>query len=65
MHGLRQRDLTGEFQRVDVSMLDTAMTMMANNLVTVATTGEDMPKLGNEASQRRRPVAMRPKAGTY
>ena len=52
MAGLRQRDLTGEFQRVDVSMLDTAMTMMANNLVTVATTGEDMPKLGNEAASR-------------
>ena len=52
MAGLRQRDLTGEFQHVDVSMLDTAMTMMANNLVTVATTGEDLPKLGNEAASR-------------
>ena len=52
MAALRQRDLTGEFQLVDVSMLDTAMTMMANNLVTVATTGEDLPKLGNEAASR-------------
>lgn len=52
MAGLSQRDLTGEFQHVDVSMLDTAMTMMANNLVTVATTGEDVPKLGNEAASR-------------
>ena len=52
MAGLRQRDLTGAFQHVDVSMLDTAMTMMANNLVTVATTGEDLPKLGNEAASR-------------
>lgn len=52
MAGLRQRDITGEFQHVDVSMLDTAMMMMANNLVTVATTGEDLPKLGNEAASR-------------
>ena len=52
MAALRQRDLTGEFQLVDVSMLDTAMTMMANNLVTVATTGKDLPKLGNEAASR-------------
>jgi crotonobetainyl-CoA:carnitine CoA-transferase CaiB-like acyl-CoA transferase len=52
MAGLRARDLTGAFQYVDVSMLDTAMTMMANNLVTVATTGEDLPKLGNEAASR-------------
>jgi crotonobetainyl-CoA:carnitine CoA-transferase CaiB-like acyl-CoA transferase len=33
-------------------MLDTAMTMMANNLVSVATTGQDLPKLGNEAASR-------------
>jgi crotonobetainyl-CoA:carnitine CoA-transferase CaiB-like acyl-CoA transferase len=52
MAGLRQRDLTGEFQYVDVSMLDTALTMMANNTVTVATTGKDLPKLGNEAASR-------------
>lgn len=50
--GLRQRDITNEFQHVDVSMLDTAMTMMANNLVSVATTGQDLPKLGNEAASR-------------
>lgn len=52
MTGLRQRDLTGEFQHVDVSMLDTALMMMANNTVTVAATGEDLPKLGNEAASR-------------
>ena len=52
MAGLRQRDLTNEFQHVDVAMLDTALTMMANNLVTVATTNEDLPKLGNEAASR-------------
>ena len=52
MAGLRQRDLTGAFQHVDVSMLDTALLMMANNTVTVATTGEDLPKLGNEAASR-------------
>ena len=50
--GLRQRDITSKFQHVDVSMLDTAMTMMANNLVSVATTGQDLPKLGNEAASR-------------
>ena len=33
-------------------MLDTALNLMANNLVTVATTGRDMPKLGNEAASR-------------
>lgn len=52
MAGLRQRDLSGEFQHIDVAMLDTAMAMMANNLVTVATTGDDLPKLGNEAASR-------------
>ena len=52
MAGLRQRDQSGEFQHVDVAMLDTAMTMMANNLVTVASTGNDLPKLGNEAASR-------------
>ncbi|NCF44010.1 MAG: CoA transferase [Proteobacteria bacterium] len=52
MAGLRQRDQDGKFQLLDVSMLDTAMTMMANNLVTVATTGSDLPKLGNEAASR-------------
>ena len=52
MAGLRARDLTGAFQYVDVSMLDTAMTMMANNLVTVATTGQDLPTLGDDAASR-------------
>ena len=31
-------------------MLDTALNLMANNLVTTATTGNDLPKLGNEAA---------------
>ena len=50
MAALRERDRTGEPQTVDISMLDTALNLMANNLVTVATTGEDVPKLGNEAA---------------
>ena len=47
---LRERDRTGEAQNVDISMLDTALNLMANNVVTAATTGEDIPKLGNEAA---------------
>ena len=54
MAALRQRDLTGEFQLVDVSMLDTAMTpMMANNLVTVATTGETYLEVRARGGQSR------------
>lgn len=49
---LRERDRTGESQVVDVSMLDTALTLMASNLTHVATTGRDLPKLGNEAATR-------------
>lgn len=49
---LRERDRTGEAQVVDVSMLDTALTLMASNLTHVATTGRDLPKLGNEAASR-------------
>ncbi|MBT6274695.1 MAG: CoA transferase, partial [Chromatiales bacterium] len=52
MAAIRQRDKTGESQTVDVAMLDTALTLMVNNLVTTAATGEDMPKLGNEAASR-------------
>ena len=44
---LRERDRTGEGQTLDVTMLDTALNLMANNLVTTATTGNDLPKLGN------------------
>ena len=63
MAGLRQRDLTGEFQLVDVSMLDTAMTMMANNLVTVATTGEKIfPSWAmRRPAVRRPPGVLRPR----
>ena len=50
MAALRERDRTGEAQTVDVAMLDTALNLMANNLVTAATTGGDLPKLGNEAA---------------
>ncbi|MGE3960532.1 MAG: CaiB/BaiF CoA transferase family protein [Dehalococcoidia bacterium] len=49
---LRERDRTGEGQTVDVAMLDTALNLMANNLVSVATTGVEMPKLGNEAASQ-------------
>ena len=49
---LRERDRTGEGQTLDVTMLDTALNLMANNLVTTATTGNDLPKLGNEAASR-------------
>lgn len=50
MAALRERDRTGEAQLVDVCMLDTALSLMASNLSYVATTGEDLPKLGNEAA---------------
>ena len=50
MAALRERDRTGEGQTVDVAMLDTALNLMANNLVAAATTGRDIPKLGNEAA---------------
>ena len=54
-----ERCRTGEGQQVNVAMLDTAMILMANNLATVATTGEEMPKLGNEAASRA------PSSGTF
>ena len=54
-----ERSRTGEGQQVNVAMLDTAMILMANNLATVATTGEEMPKLGNEAASRA------PSSGTF
>ena len=49
---LRERDRTDEGQTLDVTMLDTALILMSNNLVTTATTGNDLPKLGNEAASR-------------
>lgn len=52
MAALRERDRTGEPQTVNVAMLDTTLNLMANNLVATATTGKDMPKLGNEAASR-------------
>ena len=52
MAALRERDKTNQHQIVDVAMLDTALNLMANNLVTTATTGVELPKLGNEAASR-------------
>lgn len=52
MAALAERTRTGEGQVVDVSMLDTALNLMASNVSTVATTGTDLPKLGNEAASR-------------
>ena len=52
MASLRERDRTGTYQVVDVAMLDTALNLMANNLITVANTGNELPKLGNEAASR-------------
>jgi crotonobetainyl-CoA:carnitine CoA-transferase CaiB-like acyl-CoA transferase len=52
MAALRERDRTGEPQSVDVTMLDTTLTLMVNNVVSTATTGQDLPQLGNEAASR-------------
>lgn len=52
MAALAERRRTGEGQVVDVSMLDTTLNLMASNVVAVATTGDDLPKLGNEAASR-------------
>ncbi|MDH3680505.1 MAG: CoA transferase [Acidimicrobiia bacterium] len=41
---------TGQAQRVDSSMLDTALLLMANTLTATANTGERPAKLGNEAA---------------
>lgn len=45
---LRERDRTGVGQLVDVSMLDVALSLMAGEVAYVASTGNDLPKLGNE-----------------
>ena len=52
MAGLRERDRTDDSQLVDVAMLDTALNLMASNVVATANTGVDLPKLGNEAASR-------------
>jgi crotonobetainyl-CoA:carnitine CoA-transferase CaiB-like acyl-CoA transferase len=52
MAALAERTRTGEAQVVDVSMLDTTLNLMASNVSAVATTGHDLPKLGNEAASR-------------
>lgn len=52
MAALAERTRTGESQVVDVSMLDTTLNLMASNVTSVATTGTDLPMLGNEAASR-------------
>ena len=52
MAALRERDRTAGPQTVNVAMLDTALNLKANNLDTTATTGNETPKLGNEAASR-------------
>jgi len=52
MAALAERTRTGEGQVLDVSMLDSALNLMASNVTSVATTGNDLPKLGNEAASR-------------
>ena len=52
MAALAERARTGEGQVVDVAMLDTTLNLMASNVASVATTGVDLPKLGNEAASR-------------
>ena len=52
MAALRERDRTDKHQIVDVAMLDTALNLMANNVVTTANTSVEIPKLGNEAASR-------------
>lgn len=47
---LRERDRTGEAQHVDVAMLDTALSLMASSVTTVATTGNELAKMGNAAA---------------
>lgn len=59
MAALRERDRTGEGQSVSVAMLDTALNLMASNVVNVSATARDMPKLGNEAASRA------PSSGTF
>lgn len=49
---LRERDRTGEGQTLSVAMLDTALNLMANNVVSTANTGAEVPKLGNEAASQ-------------
>ena len=45
MAALRERDRTDKHQIVDVAMLYTALNLMANNVVTTANTGVEIPKL--------------------
>ena len=59
MSALRERDRTGEAQTVDVAMLDTALTLMANNLVSTATTGVSLNRWATKLrAARPRPGAL-------
>jgi formyl-CoA transferase len=44
---LRHRDVTGEGQHADVAMLDSVL-FSSNGLLTLAATGEPLPKMGDE-----------------
>jgi len=56
---LLERERTGEGQRVDVAMLDTAMLLMASLAVSTMATGTPPPPTGNEA------FSGSPSSGTY
>jgi crotonobetainyl-CoA:carnitine CoA-transferase CaiB-like acyl-CoA transferase len=56
---LLERERTGEGQRVDVAMLDTAMLLMASLAVSTCATGVSPPPTGNEA------FSGSPSSGTY
>jgi crotonobetainyl-CoA:carnitine CoA-transferase CaiB-like acyl-CoA transferase len=56
---LLERERTGEGQRVDVAMLDTAMLLMASLAVSTMATGQPPPPTGNEA------FSGSPSSGTY
>ncbi len=56
---LLERERTGQGQRVDVAMLDTAMLLMASLAVSTMATGNPPPPTGNEA------FSGSPSSGTY
>ncbi len=45
---LRQREITGKGQAIDIGMLDTTVAMMANQALNYLASGENPPRLGNE-----------------
>lgn len=50
MAAIMEQRRTGEAQRIDCSMLDTTLLLMANTLTMTANTGERPAKLGNQAA---------------